>query len=310
MLPAMKEAQTLSDGEHRVGEDDIRLDRALRACFADSSWGQLRRAIRSGKVAVDGAIIREPSKRLRQGAMLRVTMATPRHTRRADKRLPRDTIVYADPHVVVAHKPAGMASVPDEQRTQGTLVQLLNKQLSRSGRRTQLGVVQRLDVDTSGLLVFSRSREALTVLKEQLKERTVRRSYLALVAGRARTQSYSGYLTEHRDGKRKSTRYAHLGKYARTHVELLEPLQEASLIRCRLDTGRTHQIRIHLSEAGHPLLGDPRYARRHIRMPPAPRLMLHATALGFDHPNGEAMDFEIPPPPDFQQLLEKLRSRE
>ncbi len=136
------------------------------------------------------------------------------------------------------------------------------------GGRPPLGVVQRLDVETSGLLVFARSREAYASLKGQLARHRVERTYLAIVAGRAQPRTYRSHLAEGGDGRRGSTRDRKRGKRAVTHVEVVERLAEATLVSCRLETGRTHQIRIHLSEAGHPVLGDRRYARRRIAMPP------------------------------------------
>ena len=197
-------------------------------------------------------------------------------------------MVFVDPHVAVVNKPANMVTIPDERHPAGSLEQLVAAKLSRRGRQpTPPHVVQRLDFATSGLVVFARTREALHTLKPQFKARTVRRRYLALVAGKARNATYDTYLTEHIDGKRKSTAHRHLGKLALTHVEVVERLNGATLIHCHLETGRTHQIRIHLSEAGHPLLGDTRYARHYIDMPEATRMMLHAETLGFEHPNGD-----------------------
>ena len=212
---------------------------------------------------------------------------------------------------MVVRKPPGIASVPDDNWRRNALSQILAEKLrrGRTGKRQiPLGVVQRLDVDTTGLLVFTRSPEAHEPLKTQFKRRQVKRSYLAIVSGAATDRTYRSYLLEHKNGKRSSTKHRHLGKYAETHVEVIERLAGASLVRCRLETGRTHQIRIHLSEAGHPLLGDARYARRAVTTPPAPRVMLHAGELGFVHPvEEEELFFEEPMPEDMETVLGRLR---
>jgi 23S rRNA pseudouridine1911/1915/1917 synthase len=209
----------------------------------------------------------------------------------------------------VVRKPAGIVSVPDDHWRRGTLAQQVQARLPRRGRRSgPLGVVQRLDRDTSGLLVFARTREARLALKELLQRRALSRHYLGLVAGKAVRATYRSHLTEHPNGKRGSTEKKHVGQFACTHVEVVERLAGATLIRCELETGRTHQIRIHLSEAGHPVLGDRRYARRGIPCPPAPRVMLHAASLSFEHPStGQPLRFEEPMPADMVAVIDELR---
>ncbi len=308
---AVTTSAQLHDGEYAVIGDDVRLDRALRSHFPAISWNTIRRAIRTGKVQLNGVVSRHPSKLVNTGATLRVVMAAPKRRPNDERKLslPKQALVFVDPHVVVVNKPAGMLSVPDEHHKLPSLQQLVSQAVARPGRhQPPLHIVQRLDASTSGLMVLARTREALNTLKPQFKERSVRRRYLAMVAGRAQSTRYDSYLTEYADGKRKSTRHAHLGKRAVTHVEVVQRLADAALVRCRLETGRTHQIRIQLSEAGHPLLGDTRYGRRHIQAPDAARTMLHAESLGFEHVDGEALDFEAPPPADFRDLLAKLTS--
>jgi len=285
-----------------------RLDKVLRDAQPSVSWGIVRRAIRSGKVRVDDVVVREPGEMVSEGQRVIVTMAAPREPKLV---LGDDAIVFVDRHLVVVRKPPGIASVPDANWKRNALSQLLAEKLrrGRTGKRQiPLGVVQRLDVDTSGLIVFTRSPEAHEPLKTQFKKRQVTRSYLAIVSGEAEDTTYRSYLREHKNGKRSSTRHRKLGKYAVTHVEVVERLVGATLVRCRLETGRTHQIRIHLSEAGHPLLGDARYARRAVKTPPAPRVMLHAGELGFVHPvEEEELYFTEPMPADMVAVLERLR---
>lgn len=295
----------LTDGEHRLEGEPRPLDRALRQIYQGVSWAAVRRAIRSGKVSVDDRVIREPRQPVGAGNRICLRMSTARHPKVA---LGEDALVHVDPQIVVVRKPPGIVCVPDNQHRRDTLAQRVEALLPRRGRRrVPLGVVQRLDKDTSGLLVFTRTPEARLALKEQLKRHTVTRQYLAIAGGRATSTTYRSYLMEHRDGKRGSTRRPHQGQYACTHVTVVEPLDGATVVRCKLETGRTHQIRIHLSEAGHPVLGDRRYARRGITTPTAPRLMLHAATLGFVHPGTDhGVHFDEPLPPDMAEVVERL----
>jgi 23S rRNA pseudouridine1911/1915/1917 synthase len=295
----------LCDGEHLLDGAEQRLDRAVREQHEGVSWEVVRRAIRSGKVAIDGQVQREPGTAVQGGQQIRVTMNAPREP----KSVTKDAIVHVDRHVVVVRKPPGVATVPDERWRRNTLMQQVGEIIrSKRDRPVPLGVVQRLDFDTTGLLVFTRTSEAYELLKSQFKEREVTRSYLALVAGKAAKATYRSYLREHKNGKRSSTPHRQLGKYAVTHTEVVEWLTGATLIRCNLETGRTHQIRIHLAEADHPLLGDRRYFRRLVKTPPAPRVMLHAAELGFVHPMTQRpMKFEEPMPADMLAVLKNLR---
>ena len=177
-----------------------------------------------------------------------------------------------------------------------------------------LRIVHRLDKETSGLLVFARSAAAERGLGLQFRYHTVTRRYLAVVPGVVPPQSFESHLVRDRgDGRRGSTRLPGVGKRAATHVEVDEALKGYSLLSCRLETGRTHQIRIHLSEAGHPVCGDKVYVRRpdgsqFADSSGAPRLALHATELGFTHPVTEArLHWAMPLPADLAKLVTKLR---
>jgi 23S rRNA pseudouridine1911/1915/1917 synthase len=186
-----------------------------------------------------------------------------------------------------------------------------DKSRGRQGGRAPLGVVHRLDKETSGVMVFTRTLEAKKHLSQQFREHTVERRYLALVHGRMeRPVVLESYLLEDRgDGLRGSARGTTKGgQRAVTHVKPKRQLQGATLVECRLETGRTHQIRIHLSEAGHPLVGERVYIRNYAgpRLE-APRMMLHAAALGFIHPvDEEPMAFDAPLPADFERVLAAL----
>jgi 23S rRNA pseudouridine1911/1915/1917 synthase len=298
-----------------------KLDGLLRA-LAGVSWPTARDAVRTGKVWIDGTPVTDPQRRVAPGSLLEVRPAAPRpHVARLAK-LAKDLIVYVDPSVVVVRKPAGVSSVPfgDEspEEARATLDAQVRDILARRATvragRAPLGVVHRLDKETSGLLVFARTVAAKRHLGNQFRQHTTERKYLAIVHGRIVSPvTFRSHLLEDRgDGLRGSAGPGRReGHHAVTHVTPLEPLAGATLVACRLETGRTHQIRIHLSEAGHPIVGEPVYIRhyRGERLP-APRLMLHATELGFVHPATEqTMRFSDDPPPDFEGVLARLSPR-
>jgi 23S rRNA pseudouridine1911/1915/1917 synthase len=282
------------------------------------SWADARRLIETGKVLLGGAGAASARRRVLRGERIDVRLHAPRPETVRRQRLEGDLVVYADASVVVVNKPAGVSTVPfgDEAPAEqaGALDALVRDVLARRDRirgRAPLGVVQRLDKGTSGLLVFARTFAAKKHLGQQLRLHTMLRRYLAIAHGAVPRRTIRSYLVEDRgDGLRGSALDARRGgQLAVTHVEPLEALAGATLIACRLETGRTHQIRIHLAEAGHPLLGEAVYVRDH-RGPriAAPRPMLHAAELGFRHPaDDREVRFEAPPPADFEELLAGLR---
>jgi 23S rRNA pseudouridine1911/1915/1917 synthase len=299
---------------------EAKLDAFVRAAFA-LSWARARDAITSGKVLVDGEVARSPTRVMFEGDVVSLDAGRPRpHVARL-ARLEKSAIVYLDPSVVVIDKPSGISTVPfgDEspdaaRETLDALVrEILARKADRFGARGRapLGVVHRIDKETSGLLVFTRTLAAKKHLADQFRTHSTMRRYLAIVHGTLTRQvTYRTTLVENRgDGLRGSTRSSRMGgQLAVTHVEPLEPLVGATLVACRLETGRTHQIRIHLSEAGLPLVGESVYIRdyRGARIP-APRTMLHAYELGFTHPSTEErMQFRRDPPRDFAEMLASL----
>jgi 23S rRNA pseudouridine1911/1915/1917 synthase len=230
---------------------------------------------------------------------------------RAESPIANDDLVYLDGQVVVVRKPAGISTVPFDERETGTLSELVQALLKRrGGPGAELGVVHRIDKETSGLVLFARTLAAKRTLKQQFRFHSVERRYVALAHGAVRAATHRSRLVQDRgDGRRGSTENPELGRDSVTHVRPLEALAGATLIECRLETGRTHQIRIHLSEAGHPLLGERVYGRdfRGARIE-APRLMLHAFELGFEHPStGKPMHFEEPMPGDMERVVQGLR---
>jgi 23S rRNA pseudouridine1911/1915/1917 synthase len=308
---------SVSDGQHRIGGSSERpLDRALRELYPGASWNQLRRVIQSGKVRLNDHVCLEPTARVYPGDSIAVAMSTPR-AHAGPPGLDAGALRYLDAELVVVDKPAGLSSVTHEDEPQALITEtekLLRRQARRVESLAPLGVVHRLDKQTSGLLVFARTLPAKRHLKQQFRFHTAQRTYLAIAHGRVRSHTFSSRLVADRgDGLRGSTKNPRLGRAAVTHVRLLAASAKASFIECRLETGRTHQIRIHLSEAGHPLVGERVYARGLHQPPPrtplleAPRVMLHAAELGFEHPTtGEKVHFTSPLPPDFQGMLAKL----
>ena len=287
------------------------LDAVLRA-LGGGSWSQARGRIESGKVQVDGETIVVPTRHVRAGQRVELFLAAPRT--RDGAKLPEGALVYFDAHVVVVRKPSGMSTVPFDEGERGTLDRLVAEEVHRRSKRggptPSLGVVQRLDKETSGLIVFARSMAAKKLLGNQLRFHNMHRRYVAIAHGVVPARRFETRLIADRgDGIRGSTQLPGVGQVSITHVEPLEALRGATLVGCRLETGRTHQIRIHLSESGHPIVGEKVYVRGfpgpYIA---APRVMLHAAELGFVHPGTEReVRYEDPLPEDMVAMLEKLR---
>lgn len=286
------------------------------------SWNKARELCRSGRVRVNDAVALDPMTRLRVGDQVAVNPTAPKLRKGT---LPAESLVHVDADVVVVNKPAGIKSVPFEPGDKDTLIDLTRSALRRGARGfdPDLGIVHRIDIDTTGLLVFTRNLAAKRSLANQFRAHSVHRRYVAITHGLVIGRTFDTILLRDRgDGLRGS--YGHFRKprgkppadaqHAVTHVRLLERLGNheapASLVECMLETGRQHQIRIHLSEAGHPLVGEKVYIRdfRGARLA-APRPLLHARELGFEHPRtGRPMRFQLEPPSDFQTALAALRA--
>jgi 23S rRNA pseudouridine1911/1915/1917 synthase len=285
---------------------------------AGVSWSRARKLCSDGRVTVDGERCVDPAMRVPADAVVAVHESAPRLARGP---LAPEAIVHHDRDVVVVDKPAGMLTVADEPGNRDTLVEHTRTLLRRmGGEDAGLGVVHRLDRDTSGLLVFTRTAEAKRRLAALFREHDMERVYHAIaqgVVGEMRIESH--LLPDRGDGLRGS--FGHYrqargdpppqSRHAVTHVRPLEALAGATLVECRLETGRQHQIRIHLSERGHPLAGERVYIRDYAGARiEAPRTMLHARTLGFTHPrSGKPLSFEREPPADFRSILETLRGR-
>ena len=286
----------------------------LRERLPERSWSDVRALCARGKVTVAGAVVLDPAARppLGQRIELRTTARIARAPMPAGFQ-----IVFEDAHLVVIEKPEGISSVPYERKESGTALDLIREAWRRKGAKataTPLYTVHRIDKDTSGLLCFAKTKLGERGLHRVFKEHLAERTYLACAEGAVRAGRMESELVENRgDGIRGSTRHVGQGRRAVTHVEVLESFPAATLCRVRLETGRTHQIRIHLAESGHPLVGETVYVRdlrRSGREPmPAPRLMLHAATLGFEHPvTGKALAFACETPPEFLAVIDRLRS--
>ncbi|ACY12748.1 pseudouridine synthase, RluA family [Haliangium ochraceum DSM 14365] len=276
-------------------------------------WSRARQLVGTGKVFIDGSRCTDAGQRLRAGQEVGLHMSAPRPQTRGA----RVRIAYEDAHVVVIDKPVDVSSVPYERRETGTAMDLLReawRKLRPDAGRTPLHVVHRIDKATSGLLAFAKTKRAELGLAAQFRQHTLERAYLCVAHGAVRAQRIESRLVRDRgDGLRGSTRAPNQGKRAVTHVEVLEELARASLCQVRLETGKTHQIRIHLAERGHPLVGERVYKRdaefRGHTLIDAPRLMLHAATLGFAHPiTGERVFVESPLPENFAAVLARLRA--
>ena len=303
------------------------LAKVLRSRLGGPSWNDVRRLIAARRVKVGDAVCSDDARRLKENEVV-VLLEHPRPLPRVAH--PERLVVrHLDEHVVVVEKPAGVNTVrhpaelewsEERRRTDPTLEDLTQwavaHQLGRQLReRPRLRIVHRLDRETSGLLVFARSALAERELGMQFRKHTVVRRYLAVVPGFLKPQTIRSNLVPDRgDGRRGSTPLPDVGKEAVTHVAAEERLPGYTILSCRLETGRTHQIRIHLSEAGHPVCGDKVYAIRpggdvFEDRSGAPRLALHATELGFEHPAaGGHLHWAMPLPGDLQKFVDRLRA--
>ena|SRR5579863_794808 len=345
----------MSDKDSRVFRVQARqvnhtIGAALREWLPGKSWSEVKRLLATRHVTVSGNLCLDEGRRLKEDEVVKLLAhPTARPPKQEDVR-----IRYLDAHLVVVEKPAGMTTLRHaEERSwpqrrkqlQPTLDELLphvikKRELggvrdkpARSGKKytarfaekrpvvqpgppRRLRPVHRIDRETSGLMIFARTVEAERLLGMQFRDRSLHRVYLAVALGAVNEQSFESNLVDDRgDGRRGSTKNPKLGKWAVTHVKPVERLKGYTVVECRLETGRTHQIRIHLSEAGHPLCGDKVYRGPFPGKPipdesGAPRLALHAAEIGFIHPiTGEELMFAMPLPADLSALLDRLRAK-
>jgi 23S rRNA pseudouridine1911/1915/1917 synthase len=289
-----------------------RLDQALARLLPQHSRNRIKGWIDAGDVTVDGAA-RAPRHRLAGGETLAIdTHEAPADDAHAGEAI-EIAIVHEDDALIVVDKPAGMVVHPGAGNPRGTLLNALLHHAPALSRVPRAGIVHRLDKDTSGLLVVARTPEAHTALVRALAAREVKREYLALAHGDVeRALTVEAPIARH-PAVRTTMAVVAGGRAARTHVEPRERYGIATLVRCTLDTGRTHQIRVHMAAIRHPLLGDPTYGSRRTLpgLPVITRQALHAWRLALAHPvTGKALRWTSEPPADFAALRDALRARD
>jgi 23S rRNA pseudouridine1911/1915/1917 synthase len=296
----------------------MRLDLAVSRAFSLSRRAA-REAVRAGRIEVDGVSADEPGLDVPETAKLAFHPSRPARYRVST----RLSVLAEDDDFVIVDKPAGLLSVPTAEHEKDTLLaRTLDYLHHRFGRRPLAFVAHRLDKDTSGSVVFARNRPALHFLQDLFRRHAIEREYLALVEGTvADSGTFSDDLVADAGSARRGVaRPGQPGKWAVTRYRAMEKLVGATLVSIELETGRTHQIRLHFAAAGHPVLGDRVYGRsrqstvgvgsRQSKLPEIPRQMLHARRLGFPHPStGKPVRAESPLPEDFVRVLEVLRRR-
>ena len=297
-----------------------RLDKAL-ADVSGLSRERVKALLGEGRIALAGKPATSGSAKPAEGPPFTITVpaAIPAEAQAQDIAL---TIAYEDEFLIVVDKPAGLVVHPAAGNLDGTLVNALlhhcRGQLSGIGGVARPGIVHRIDKDTSGLLVVAKTDAAHEGLAAQFADHSIERAYLAIVGGLptpiAGTIRGAIARSSH-DRKKMALVEDGRGKHAVTHYKLLERLDSAALVECRLETGRTHQVRVHMASIGHPLLGDPVYGRTPSRLRPLlnqlhfRRQALHAAVLGFNHPvTGAAIRLESTLPADMAELLVELRA--
>lgn len=317
-----------------VGSDHAgwRLDRFLAALLPKFSRSRLRQLLEAEAVSLGGRTIKDPNHRVKPGERYALRIPPTISAVPEGQDIPLD-IVYEDKDLIVINKQAGLVVHPAAGNPDGTLVNALIAHCGQAalaiGGEARPGIVHRLDKDTSGLLVAAKSERAMTSLAKQFANHTIERAYSAIVWGCPRDSSgvIESQIGRSPFDRKRMAVLRGGGKLARTRYKVVEKFGPqdrpfASLIECRLETGRTHQIRVHLTHLGHPLIGDPQYGRNRttprgkteaeLRAYSAadefPRQALHAFVLGFQHPSlHKTLRFEVPWPADFAELVKALR---
>ena len=315
---------------HRIEEDQIgqRLDRVLAACHPDLSRSRLKALIEEGRVSANGATITEPSYRVKHGQTFATQVPEAAPYEPVGQDIPME-ILYEDSELIVINKPAGLVVHPAPGNPDLTLVNALiahcGDSLSGIGGVRRPGIVHRLDKDTSGVMVAAKTDLAHHALSRQFEKRTAERAYLAVVWGMpmpSQDRIEGNIGRDPRNRKKMAVVREGKGKTAATNYRIVKRYGVwASLVECRLETGRTHQVRVHMAHAGYPLVGDPLYGRatkgRIKGLPDEvvralrefPRQALHARLLAFEHPeSGEELSFETELPDDMKKLCDILET--
>lgn len=290
-----------------IKESGIRLDKAL-ADLTELSRSQANEAIKNGNILVNGKAVKAKYS-VKEGDLVTYDLPEPEVLEYEAEDIPLD-IVYEDDDVAVVNKPQGMVVHPSVGHTSGTLVNALMyhiHDLSSINGVVRPGIVHRIDKDTSGLLMIAKNDRSHQALAEELKDKKSLRKYLAIVHGNISNDRGVIEAPIGRSEKdRKKQAVTAKGKPAVTHFKVLERFGNYTLVELTLETGRTHQIRVHMAYIGHPVAGDPLYAPR--KTLKGNGQFLHAQTLGFTHPTtGESLRFSVEPPAIFQETLENLR---
>ncbi|HUG45659.1 MAG TPA: RluA family pseudouridine synthase [Sphingomicrobium sp.] len=297
-----------------------RLDRALAAAVPALSRERLKALILGGSLTSGGTVFTDPSSKVKGNEVFRLDVPEPEPARNEPQAIPLE-VVYEDPHLLVIDKPAGLVVHPAAGNRDGTLVNALlhhcGESLSGIGGVARPGIVHRIDKDTSGLLAVAKTDAAHEGLSKQFADHSIERRYLAIVSGVPRTArgSIDAPLGRSSANRKKIAIVAeNRGKRAVTHWKRLEILKDSALVECSLETGRTHQVRVHMASIGHPLLGDPVYGggggkahRELLKRLGFHRQALHAARLGFTHPvTSLRLSFSSGMPADMQELFNHL----
>jgi 23S rRNA pseudouridine1911/1915/1917 synthase len=316
----MRSGVSIIEAKVSQAADGWRLDRALADAVPTLSRERLKVLIASGAVADrHGALARDPARKALAGDVFAVTIPDPRPAHNEAQDIPL-AIAFEDEHLIVIDKPAGLVVHPAAGNLDGTLVNALlhhcDGSLSGIGGVARPGIVHRIDKDTSGLMVAAKTDRAHEGLARQFADHSIDRRYRAIVSGHVTTVTGKVDAPLARSPQnRKKVAIVGNGKRAVTHWSRMERLRDADLVECRLETGRTHQVRVHMASIGHPLLGDPVYGRTKqvhrnvLETLNFRRQALHAARLGFIHPiTRNALAFDSEMPADMQELYDTLRS--
>ncbi|MBN1374739.1 MAG: RluA family pseudouridine synthase [Dehalococcoidia bacterium] len=292
-----------------AGIESGRLDKYLADTCPDITRSQIQRLIESGNVTVNSRKER-PSYKLRSGEMIEIIIPLPDAAVLVPEDIPLD-IIYEDPDIVIINKSAGLAVYPAPGHPGHTLANALFKRfpdLAVFGNSLRPGIVHRLDKDTSGLMVIARNEKARIFLINEFKSRSVKKHYVALIKGKLTPEKGAIDAPIGRDpANRKRMAIISKGREARTDYRIIEYLEGYSLVEARIQTGRTHQIRVHFTAIGHPVFGDSVYG---VKSKLLSRQFLHASYLELKLPsNGQTRSFNLELPIDLEDVLRKLRSR-
>ena len=292
--------------DYVITDQTGRIDKVLTSLEPEITRSQLKNLINDGHVTVNGQAVK-PKYKVQAGDKISLVKPEPQSLELTPENIPLD-IVYEDDDVIVVNKPQGMVVHPAPGHPNHTLVNALlyHSPLSTINGTFRPGIVHRIDKDTSGLLMVAKNDLAHQSLAEQLRNKTNKREYLALVYGQIKEDEGTIDAPLGRNPQdRKKQAVVKSGRHAVTHFKVMKRYDNFTLVKCILETGRTHQIRVHMKYIGHPLVGDPLYGPRKVIGKDGQ--FLHAALLGFKHPRtGKELVFEAPLPENFQKMLDKL----